>query len=187
MALEQPPSPYFPDVRTVPACSKTRAIAWVEARGGRRVGRLRSRTRACPGAPFPDYRVCSFVAVTKTDNYQSMALARALPALSRANARVERSRVTPTSGSAPPSLKGGHLDPARCLFGLPHPSGAHVSRVRQFSERRNELQQKYARRSLEGDLPALTSTVIRSTHPAAERPGRTVDREVRYQAPGPGS
>jgi hypothetical protein len=44
-----------------------------------------------------------------------MALARALPALSRANARVERSRVTPTSGSAPPSLEGGHLDAARCL------------------------------------------------------------------------
>ena len=30
-------------------------------------------------------------------------------------------------------VKGGHLDPARCLFGLPHPSGANPGR-RKWTE-----------------------------------------------------
>jgi hypothetical protein len=39
-------------------------------------------------------------------------------------------------------IKQGCLDPARCLTGFPHPSGANGHRLRQFAENRSQLHKK---------------------------------------------
>jgi hypothetical protein len=57
-------------------------------------------------------------------------------------------------------VKAGHLDPARCLFGFPHSSGANASRARQFSSGKTSFSKRYARRSLEGDLRCSRPRVV---------------------------
>jgi hypothetical protein len=61
-------------------------------------------------------------------------------------ARVERALLVPLGAAVSPALQilvdQRLVDPARCLFGFPHPSGANGHRARHYAERRASLKRQ---------------------------------------------